>query len=261
MMRLLWAGVVTVGGSVGLSLIAKATAVTAFAIVAGWLARRKRAAVRHLMFVGAFAVLALLPAATAVIPPVRVPVRLMATPAAAEMARATPLDRTGNVVMVPGGRPSESRASNRSWPALSTFTLLATVWVAGAICCLVHVALGLWQIHRVRRDGLPWSDAQTLTNDLARHAGFLRPIDVTVHEAVVSPMTCGVVRPVIVFPLDARTWDQADVRRALIHELEHVRRRDWIMFCLARTICAVYWFHPLVWTANRQLCVNAEHAG
>jgi uncharacterized protein (TIGR03435 family) len=85
-------------------------------------------------------------------------------------------------------------------------------------------------------------------------------IDVMVHEAVVGPMTCGIVRPAIVFPPDARTWREADLRRALTHELEHVRRRDWVTLCLARAICAVYWFHPLVWIANRQLCVNAERA-
>ena len=73
-------------------------------------------------------------------------------------------------------------------------------------------------------------------------------------------MTCGVVRPTIVFPLDARTWPDADLRRALIHELEHVRRGDWVTMCLARTVCAVYWFHPLVWIANRQLGLNAERA-
>ena len=64
----------------------------------------------------------------------------------------------------------------------------------------------------------------------------------------------------IVFPLDARTWPDADLRRALIHELEHVRRGDWVTMCLARTVCAVYWFHPLVWIANRQLGLNAERA-
>jgi hypothetical protein len=52
--------------SAALSLIAKATLVTACALVAGWLARRRRAAVRHLIFAGAFMVIALLPAATAV---------------------------------------------------------------------------------------------------------------------------------------------------------------------------------------------------
>ena len=60
MMPLLAAGVVTIGGSVALSLIAKATVVTAFAMVAGRLARRRRAAVSHLIFAVAFAVLALL---------------------------------------------------------------------------------------------------------------------------------------------------------------------------------------------------------
>ena len=260
MIRLLAAGMVTVGGSVALSVIAKGTAVAAFAIVAGWLARRQRAAVRHLIFVATFAVLAVLPAATAVVPTVPIPVRLPAIPAAAGTARPTPLDPIGDAFMIASGGPSDARASNRRWPALSTFTLLATVWLAGVICCLVHVALGLWQIRRVRRDGLPWADAQTLTNDLALHAGFHRPIDVMLHAAIAGPMTCGVVRPAIVFPPDARTWSQADVRRALTHELEHVRRRDWITFCLARTICAVYWFHPLVWIANRQLCVDAERA-
>ena len=89
MMRLLASGMVTVGESVALLLIAKASVVTAFAMVAGWLTRHRRAAVRHLIFVGAFAVLALLPAATAVMP--AVPVRLLAMPAIVDTTRATPL--------------------------------------------------------------------------------------------------------------------------------------------------------------------------
>jgi uncharacterized protein (TIGR03435 family) len=261
MMRLLAAGVVTVGGSVTLLLIAKATVVIAFALVVGWLARRRRAAVGHLIIMAAFVVLALLPAATAVMPAVSVPVRLLAMPATGDTARAPPLNRTVETVMFVAGGPSESRAgSRRTWRALSTLGVLQTVWMAGVICYLVPVALGLWQIRRVRRQGLPWRDAQAMTNDLARNAGFCRPIDVVVHEAIVGPMTCGVVWPAIVFPLDARTWHEADVRRALTHELEHVRRRDWVTLGLARAICAVYWFHPLVWLANRQLCVNAERA-
>ena len=170
MMRLLAAGVVTVGESVALSLIAKATVVTAFAMVAGWLARHQRAAVRHLIFVGAFAVLALLPAATAVMP--AFPVRLLAVPAMAPAAPMAPLNRTVEVLTFVAGGPSESHAGSRSTgPVLSTLTLLMIVWLAGAICTLVPVALGLWQIRRVRRHGLPWRDAQTMINDLARHVG------------------------------------------------------------------------------------------
>ena len=50
------------------------------------------------------------------------------------------------------------------------------------------------------------------------------------------------------------------LRRAFVHELEHVRRRDWWVHLAARVTCALYWFHPLVWIAYRQLTLEAERA-
>jgi beta-lactamase regulating signal transducer with metallopeptidase domain len=73
-------------------------------------------------------------------------------------------------------------------------------------------------------------------------------------------MTCGVITPVIVMPAEARQWDEADLRRAIVHELEHVRRGDWASHCIARVACALYWFHPLVWIAQRSLSLEAERA-
>jgi beta-lactamase regulating signal transducer with metallopeptidase domain len=138
--------------------------------------------------------------------------------------------------------------------------LMTVVWFTGVICFLVSVAVGLWQIYRVRRVSLPWREAQMMANALADQARFSGTIDVMIHDAISGPVTCGVVRPAILFPPDARTWCDVDVRRALTHEFEHIRRRDWITLCLARVMCAVYWFHPLVWIANRQLLVSAERA-
>ena len=73
-------------------------------------------------------------------------------------------------------------------------------------------------------------------------------------------MTCGFTRPAIILPVDAREWSEEAIRRALVHELEHVRRRDWSTHLTARALCAVYWFHPLVWVAYRQLSLEAERA-
>ena len=50
--------------------------------------------------------------------------------------------------------------------------------------------------------------------------------------------TCGLWRPAIVLPCDARDWDEADIRRAIVHELEHVRRDDWAVQLAARVVCA-----------------------
>jgi HEAT repeat protein len=46
----------------------------------------------------------------------------------------------------------------------------------------------------------------------------------------------------------------------LLHELAHVRRHDLIGHTLSRLACAVYWFHPLVWTAAKQLRSESERA-
>lgn len=95
---------------------------------------------------------------------------------------------------------------------------------------------------------------------LAVQAGIRRPVAVALHETVRAPLTCGVRRPIILLPEDAPAWSDAELRRAVVHELEHVRRRDWWVHLLARATCVFYWFHPLAWMAYRQLALDAERA-
>lgn len=64
-------------------------------------------------------------------------------------------------------------------------------------------------------------------------------------------MTYGVFLPTIVFPSDAQNWRAEDLDRAIVHELSQ---------CLARAVCAAYWFHPLVWVAWRRLLLEADRA-
>jgi TonB family protein len=64
----------------------------------------------------------------------------------------------------------------------------------------------------------------------------------------------------IVLPMDAPTWHEDYLSRAIIHELEHIRRGDWASQCLARAVCACYWFHPLVWIGWRRMVLEAERA-
>ena len=137
-------------------IVAKATIVAGIAIAAGWLARRQRAAVRHLIFAAAFVVLALLPAARVMGPsiPVRLPLARTAwtppalPPAAGELTFAGRSSSSGQATRDPG------------WPATATSTLLQATWLVGGIACLLTVALGLWQIRRVQRDAVPWRGAQ-----------------------------------------------------------------------------------------------------
>jgi hypothetical protein len=85
-------------------------------------------------------------------------------------------------------------------------------------------------------------------------------VAVLTHESIAAPVTVGVIRHAIILPPDAAEWSADAMRRALVHELEHIRRRDWATQLFARVVCALFWFNPLVWMAYRRLTLAAEHA-
>jgi TonB family protein len=245
--------ILTVGSSLALSTVAKATFAMALGLGAAVLAGRKRAAVRHALLAGMFGVLLALPLVSAVAPPIRVVVRALQT-------RNLP-----NPIARPGRATTPVAIARPAFPAMSQSSrwsadLLVVCWIAGAVLFLAAVPAGLGQVRRLRRSGLPWQQGQSVVDGLAREAGISRRVDVLLHDALTGPMTCGTIHPAIVLPVDAPNWDPEDLHRAIVHELEHVIRRDWVIHCLARAVCAVYWFHPLVWTAWRRLELEAERS-
>lgn len=92
--------------------------------------------------------------------------------------------------------------------------------------------------------------------------------DLTVNDSIVikhstrisSPMTWGVFKPVILIPTNALHWPDQLIKSTLLHELAHIKRRDWLTQQCARCICAVYWINPLCWKALSQLNNFAETA-
>ena len=243
-------------GSLAFSLIGKATVLSAGALVMARLARRRRASIRHVMLATAFIVLLALPVVTVVIParqvavPVPEPVQNILEVTSVLASAATMPSFTHTAMPPSGSRPSNV-------PPLSG--LLSIAWAGGAVIVLAHMMTGLMRVRRTRRHGLPWLDVGQLLAIMAP-APLRRHVSILLDDGIDGPMTCGVVRPVIILPSNARQWPMEDLRRAVVHEMEHVRRADWVTLCLARFVCALYWFHPLVWAMWRQMRLEAERA-
>ena len=79
-------------------------------------------------------------------------------------------------------------------------------------------------------------------------------------ESVTMPFACGLRTPTIVLPGECESWSGERRAAVLLHELAHIRRRDIVGHTLGRLVCAVYWFHPLAWTAARRLRAESERA-
>jgi uncharacterized protein (TIGR03435 family) len=178
-------------------------------------------------------------------------------PTAASMPRAGVPDAVA--ANTANAAAAESQTVNRQRSA-PVSTLMLSLWAAGVIVVLLPITAGLWQLRRIRRFGVRWLHGQTVVRELADRVGIKREIDVILHDDVPSPMTCGILHPAIVCPPDVQSWTGAELERAMLHELEHIRRGDCFTHGLARLVCAVYWFHPLVWMSWRRLGLEAERA-
>lgn len=117
------------------------------------------------------------------------------------------------------------------------------LWAVGAAVSAGRLVQGLVGLERLRREAEP-SEAP----------------GVVLVRGIRTPLTWGLLRPVIALPMAAEAWTPSDRAMALAHERAHVERRDWAVDLATRAVAGLFWFHPLVGWARRQLAAEAEHA-
>ena len=250
--------VLILSSSIGLSILVKATVIMLVGLVAGALAGRARASWRHLVFATTFAGVLALPLIVLAAP--EMPIEVV-TAQSEDVKRSSIAPTSSTTMTTPAtivtALPSAS--TSFAWSVPSIPTLLLFVWGAGAFFLMLSLIIDLLRVRHLRRHGLPSKRLRDFVA-LLTVDGTRRPVDVMLHENIQAPVTFGFLRPVIMLPRDAESWNEADLRRALVHELEHIRRADWATQLAARAGCAFYWFHPLIWMTWRNLCLEAERA-
>ncbi|MEQ1828551.1 MAG: M56 family metallopeptidase [Pirellula sp.] len=139
---------------------------------------------------------------------------------------------------------------------------LGCIWLLGCTIVLFPLFLGIRTNHKLRRQARAVQDPALIDAVQAecRRLGIDRRVEVIETVLPVVPMTWGIFRPVILLPSVWRGWGQESWRVVLLHELAHIQRWDVLYQSLCRIACAVYWFHPMVWYAQRRLRVERELA-
>lgn len=128
-----------------------------------------------------------------------------------------------------------------------TFAIASAVVAIGGVAALGAFATGLWQAHRLRRECRPADDRlMELVERAARRLGITRRVRLLVgpDRRLASPATWGLLYPQLYLPESMSQWSDEMLEGAIRHELVHVRRGDWTVCALARSIAALYWFNP-----------------
>ena len=157
---------------------------------------------------------------------------------------------------------AQQAAPEVAWNAYHVLGALTVLAVGVALVRLFRLGTQVAALRRLRQTLTPApSDVQVMLARLARQHRVGRPVAAFVSPLPVVPMTFGWRQPAIVVP--ASLTGEA-LRLTLVHELTHVRRRDYLVKATEEVIGAVFFVHPLVAglrraiTAWRERCCDAD---
>ena len=139
----------------------------------------------------------------------------------------------------------------QSWLDGETSLLLAYGVPAGLMLLVTLVAILRLFALRGRANVIVQPGWLSALAHAQRRMGFKHGTALLVSEELASPVSWGVLRPVILLSEDA-VESPGDAEAIIAHELAHVARLDWLNLLLARIATALFWFNPLVWMLARR---------
>ena len=149
----------------------------------------------------------------------------------------------------------------RAAPSLSTAAAATALYAVPAVILLFITMLALMRLVALRARAEVLVDGHWLSAlaRAQRRMGFKHGTALLTSDELASPISWGLVRPVIL--LNSRAVEASGEAEAIIaHELAHVARMDWIKLLLARVATALFWFNPFVWMLAREAHQLREEA-
>lgn len=189
---------------------------------------------------------------------------------------ATPNSRAEKLLMPitfapiqPNGETlSDDQASNefreqQPKPSVNFASVLFLLWLLG----LTFQSLLLvkdWLIIRRVKLSFEFPNKHEILSEcieLCRQFGLRFVPRVAISEQVSSPILLGVFRPIVVLPSSfVNDCSLSQLRLMLAHELAHLKRKDLLWNWLPFIAYALFFFHPLVWLAHKELQLAQEMA-
>ncbi len=258
-------------------LIVKATLILIGALAVTLLMQRAAAGTRHLVWLVTLGALLLVPALTVwgpihigVLPAQPEPAApALSAPSLPRYSIATSTQPTTNGfardVSVSDNVAAAQTPADRAiaWVRQAdALSILFAIWAAVAFAIAASLAYATFSLRRVVNASTPLAspDWLNIVWEVSDRLGLERAPRLLQSREVRMPFACGLLHPTIVLPLESNEWTPERRSAVLLHELAHVRRRDLLGHTLGRVACAVYWFHPLVWTAAKHLRSESERA-
>ena len=133
----------------------------------------------------------------------------------------------------------------------------AGLWAAVAVIQATWVLARYFLLRKKLAHGRS-ADLTAMESLFARATGGKR-VPVIYTTAVAAPLVFGFLHPKIALPVKMQGQTEG-TEYILLHELTHVRRRDYMVLQLFTAAAILHWFNPLAWLARRLMIQDMEAA-
>lgn len=136
---------------------------------------------------------------------------------------------------------------------MRTASVWGPLWGIGTALCAMFFAAAYVRCRREFCTALPAASPfveqwiKEHPRGFGRLAGQNRPVLVRQSDRIASPLTYGIVRPVILLPKRTDWEKERELSYILLHEYAHIRRYDAAKKLIATAAVCIHWFNPLVW--------------
>jgi beta-lactamase regulating signal transducer with metallopeptidase domain len=177
---------------------------------------------------------------------------------APEIENVQPLAPVAEVVAIPAipaDLPEMPRIAPQA-PARKT-NWVATVFFTGMAVSLLPILIAILRIRFIPKKpaGVSAMDAWAKIRPQGSPA-----VPLYLTSSPFAPFTIGLIREAVLLPESSAGWSLRRLRSTLYHEAAHISRKDPLIRMFASLVRAIFWFHPLVWLAHRQLVAAQEEA-
>lgn len=141
--------------------------------------------------------------------------------------------------------------------------IVIAVWLAVALAVILRFALTRHRLVSLSvRTALPPHPREVEALSRARQrVGVRRGIDIARSALPEAPAVLRIFRPLVVLPAGGcDDLSDDELESLLCHECAHVARNDNLIARIESFICALFWFHPLIWIAQRITVIERERA-
>ncbi len=151
---------------------------------------------------------------------------------------------------------------NREVPSVIGY-LLFVIWISGIITMLIFVIRSALSLRALKNSALPLQNqkVQRLYQRCLSNCGITKYISIYSTAYLKSPVIVGVWKPCIYLPIHLISeGNETEIRYMLLHELQHHKHNDGIANYFISLAGIIYWFHPLVWYALKEMRGDREIA-